>query len=321
MGTVSRPAIRRRLLALLVPAAVPLALAACHDEESPDLIPLRDLWPDADGTVWTYEYEERRWEPATGPLYPSPAQVPPPPTIAEVAALLDSHAEGTVTSTNVATYRLGFDGLITTQSGAVGRRVTTEVLPVAPAARDVFLARLWMARPDLRERLRQEVPSIEEAVRRAVDFKPLFLSGYAWAITDDWIGGYGDLDLELSWKYLEAHPVPGREFSMQLLPSLTDDVFLHARILPRQNLVTPAGVFRDAVVCLYLVDYGIGEVTDDRGILIGYLQHLSYGTVAYVAGVGPVHSYERPLLSTGDPLPVGSGELTITLSDRFVPVP
>jgi hypothetical protein len=111
----------------------------------------------------------------------------------------------------------------------------------------------------------------------------------------------------------------GSEFTHQLVPAVADDVFLHARILPDRTVETPAGVFDNVVVCLYLVDYGISTGTDASGVTSGYWQSISYGTVAYAAGIGPVFSYERPLMSTGDPLPPGAGDLTVGLVERTVP--
>jgi hypothetical protein len=185
---------------------------------------------------------------------------------------------------------------------------------------DTLLARLWAARPDLRETLRARGRDLPPEGRAAL-LQPLFLDGYAWKSTEDWIGGYGDLDLELSWKYLDADLRPGTEFTVQLLPSVTDNVFLHARILPAAAVDTPTGRF-EVVRCLYLVDYGVGAHTDDSGVLSGYAQRMSYGTIDYAPGFGPVAAYERVLVPTapaGAELPPGRRDLRLALSGLSIP--
>jgi hypothetical protein len=300
-----------------------LAMAACHDgDATPTLV---SLWPNADGSSWTYDYSSRVWD-SVGipPTYPTPADVPPPPTLAELADFFPTHGAGGPAVNEEATYSIAFDGFITTESGATGQQMVTELDSSVPAARgdrppEELLARLWTARPDLRERLLAEGLGPPRDRRGGTTFRPMLLSGYAWARTSDWIGGYGDLDRNPSWIYLTADLDPGAEFTHQLLPAVADDVFLHARILERQTIATPLGVFDNSVVCLYLVDYGVLSVTNEFGGVQGYVQSLSYGTVAYVAGIGPIFSYERVLTSTGNPLPPGAGDLTLHLTGRTGP--
>ena len=95
---------------------------------------------------------------------------------------------------------------------------------------------------------------------------------------------------------------------------LAADVYLHARILPRRMVTTPAGSFAGAVECLYEVDYGLGAEVDISGNIVGFSRYFSYGTVAYARDVGPVASYDRVLVSVGDPDAHGFEETKLGLT-------
>jgi hypothetical protein len=222
-----------------------------------------------------------------------------------------------LTGADTTLWRFEFDGMITTESGAIGQRVITGIIDAVPASGRAaapgseFLRRLALARPDLRERIAKLAP--EAPAARLVSFEPVFLDGYAWAKTPVNIGGYGALDRNLSWLYLEARLRPGHAFILPLVPSIAHDVFLYGLMLPNRRVLTPAGEFT-AVTCLYLIDYGIAEATDTTGNPLGYWRTYEYGLVAYAPGVGPVFAYERRMLTTGAPEPVGWGDLTLRLS-------
>ena len=210
--------------------------------------------------------------------------------------------------------------MFTTLSGATGQNLTETVLRpgafVAAAAPgpSAFLASLARARPDLRPRLATLAPAPDEASALIGRHPALFLFGYAWKRTAEWIGSYGDVDTLLAWEYLAADLAPGDEFSMRLVPSLAADVYLHARILPRRKVTTPAGSFADAVECLYEVDYGVYAEVDKGGNIVGYSRYYSYGTVAYAKAVGPVASYDRVLVSAGEPESRGFEETKLGLT-------
>ena len=143
---------------------------------------------------------------------------------------------------------------------------------------------------------------------------PLYLFGYAWEKTREYIGSYGDLNTNLSWKYLEADLDPGHEFTIQLVPDLADDVFLHVRVLRERTATSPLGDHPRSIDVLYEVDYGISEATDVDGNPIGYWHAYDYGMITYAPKVGPVASYERSLISVGEPLDPGYRELTAELT-------
>jgi hypothetical protein len=314
------------LLVLLTP----LLLAGMCEDESPTgtgtPVPdptLDNLWPNADGASWTYALNERVWGDATvAILYDTPDEVPSAPSLDEVAALLADHPHGSVESEDAGTFALHFDGEITTDSGMEGQNLVETLTwaakpgPPRVLAADALLRRILAVRPDLRARAIQLGLRVADETGSRDGFAPLFLQGYAWLKTSEFIGSYGDLDQLLAWKYLESNLSIGHEFSQQLVPELADDVWLHARILSVGRVDTPAGHFRKVLTCLYTIDYGIMQVSSQQDPLLGYARMLDYGTVSYAPAVGPVRSYERKLVAVGDGGALGPGigdlELSIT---------
>lgn len=306
-----------------------LLLPGCRQVESPFGRPpatatLRTIWPSDDGRYWSYQIVMRDLNGGAVHYYSTADSVPTAPSLDEIERAIRARPVLAAVGSDTATFRLQFSGMVTTQSGAVGQNLTETVSRPTPALRtpvmrpggSAFLAQLLRARPELRDRLAARVPSVRMELDALIPEHPtLFLFGYAWIRTSSWIGSYGDVDTLLAWKYLTANLTPGSEFTHQLVPSLATDVFLHGRILTPQNIVTPAGTFRHATVCLYLVDYGISQGRDEYGNPTGYSREYSYGTVTYVDGVGPVASYEQDLLSVGADSP-GWYEKNLLLTSR-----
>jgi hypothetical protein len=307
---------------------------------------LSNIWPNDDGRSWLYRIAERTWgnlqlDPRT---YPTAAQVPPAPRLTDVAALLRSHPIGANPVLSTAGYRMRFNGIKTTQSGAVGQNLETTVLEevgIGPAAVRVgptavragtaatppgFLRALSIARPDLTRKLAakwgSQIRTNSADAAASVD-PPNFLFGYAWEKTSEYIGSYGDLNTQLAWKYLVANLKPGSSFVMQLVPDLANDVFLYARVLPGKSSDTEFGTFRNVVRMLYLIDFGVGTLTDVDGNSLGYFRVYSYGTIDYAPGVGPVASYERDLVQPGRPLDPGIYDQSIGLvaTEAGAPIP
>jgi hypothetical protein len=277
---------------------------------------LDNVWPNQDQMSWGYAQTVDDIGPSQPQLYPSPEDVPPI-TLNGAAAMLASPVAGVRIQNG--SFHLRFNGTRTTQSGAFGQNLEESTIvngktPFVPASwSDRFRARLAVARPDLRGRLGH----VDALTGFAVT--PQFLFGYVWELTDEHIGTYGDLDLNLAWKYLEANLDPGHEFAHQLVPLLADDVFLYARMLPRTTVATPYGTFGKCVRVLYVIDYGVTAQTDFGGNVIGYLRHVDYGILAYAAGHGPVALHERQLGAVGSPPNLGLYEVRLGLTERGFP--
>ena len=304
---------------------------------------LSNIWPNDDGRYWHYRIQERAWgDPFNPRTYATAAEVPQAPRLIEVAALLRSHPIGANPVLSTAGYRMQFNGIKTTLSGAVGQNLETTIIEevgIGPASTRIAAARaataaippgfiraLSVARPDLTKKIAAKWgPLIRTASTGAVASvdPPDFLFGYAWEKTSEYIGSYGDLNTQLAWKYLVADLKPGSSFVMQLVPDLANDVFLYARVLPGKSSTTEFGTFRNVVRVLYLIDFGVVSLTDVDGNLLGYYRVYSYGTVDYVPGIGPVASYERDLVQAGRPLDPGIYDQRIGLvaTGAVAPIP
>jgi hypothetical protein len=318
----------------------------CAYLELPDPT-LENIWPNEDGTWWSYEYGYRYWGLSGSVFYPESASVPPIPPLTELAHLIDCNEPGPEPEIFSGTYRLAFDGEITTESGVTAqhlketldtdgqRRAAAISNPFSP----VLLGRLAIARPDLagkikalgRARAGSAVPSGHEAHSGRLDGgaqtynvsedllldaarEPLLIHGYAWAKTQAWIGTYGDLDTLVAWKFLESDLEPCHEFTHRLIPEITDDVYLHCRILRNSAFETPAALFGNTIQCLYVVDYGIWAATDAHGEILGWTRDFDYGMVVYAPTVGPIYDYERCLVSAGDSDYLGIGDVALGLT-------
>lgn len=309
----------------------------CPDGSQPEPT-IQNIWPNTDRTFWTYKVYVDIWQSPTGycdSLYETEDEIPPIPTMDEIEDLLENHPIGDSVETIRACYEQEFDGDTVSHSGAAGQNLRETLYPLdGPAAlsgggspSSPFLQHLYIARPDLRRALENTAGPALAGMREVCEggacalmsgcFSiecPILLHGYVWEKTDEWIGTYGDVDLLLAWKFLEADLSPGHEFTHQLVPGLADNVFLHCRILGETSIETEALDFEMALECLYLIDYGITWYASIGGEPIGCCRMFDYGTVTYVPEVGPVSSYERLLVPTGEPVGTGYAQRHLSLS-------
>ena len=297
------------------PASAPAAsmarsAAASTDQALPLLSPgagaLDALWPNEDGRFWEYRLALTT-SPSTVEFIPPGVPTPPAPSIWDIAALLRSESRGRQTlpaggTTTSGTYRLTFEGRITTKSGAEGQNLTEALVPdvwptepprstLAGASLPAFWAHLAAARPDLAPAIRKRFGLATNGTIYELN-RPILLHGGAWEKTAEHIGTYGDLNLDIAWLYLVADVQPGSTFDLQLVPDLAADVWLHALVLPRRYATRPRPG-PGAVEVLYLIDYGVSQATSPTGEDLGTFRSLEYGTVSYVPGVGPAAVFDR----------------------------
>ena len=90
-----------------------------------------------------------------------------------------------------------------------------------------------------------------------------------------------------------ADLTPGNEFTLQLVPDLADDVFLHGTVAGVEAATVPAGTFSNSVRVDYVIDYGLAACTDEFGNPIGTSRAETRGYLHYAPDVGPVKSYEE----------------------------
>lgn len=283
----------RRYPGILIVLLLLCSIAACDDddcttcaEDPPAPEPtLENVWPNEDGRGWTYDFFHREWPDTTTPPLAGL-------TIDDADSMLAVVAPaGTPTDAHI--WRNVFEGMETTESGAVGQNLRGYYY------RDVEGGvRRWVPadRPSLAERLvLPRYATIEEfAARRICCVGALLIEGGpAFVKTEELIGSYGDLDQRLSWKWLEADLGPGSGFTLQLVPALADNVFLHAEIREVRDLSTPYGEFENALSVNYMIEHGQEYLLGPDDTRIGPFQSWTFGRMEFVPEVGPVYCLER----------------------------
>jgi hypothetical protein len=296
------------------------------------------IWPHEDGTGWSYRVTGRSWDQPPPVFYSSPEDVPVL-TMKEAIRALRKDPTGPNPETSTGSYRLQFNGSVTTMSGVTRQNLEETLVPdvgvmpqpgptssgtqasvaIAQSAGPAFLQLLRRARPDLANKIGLRASSLATQ-SAAASLRPTLLHGYAWEQTDQWIGTYGDLNQQIAWIFLTPDLRPGSGFSLQLVPELANDVFLYAQVIGWRSVGTDAGTFPHALEVAYLVDFGVSQATDQDGDPLGYSRSYLYGTIDYVAGVGPVHSYERSQIPF-DFVHPGIGDLTVSLDGTTAPAP
>jgi len=293
---ILRPAL---LVALALLCAVPAAAQP---------VTMEQLWPNVDGTSWTYDqhYESYGLNPQ----------------------VVDNQL------------RVFFDGTTTAAGGVLTQYLRQQLVsgPAAlPALADAALAvavpdplmrAVWVARPDLRARIEQAAaeapcPSVHPPGGYA-----LMLGGeFAWLRTATDVSAWRcNAANTRAWQWLVSDLSIGNTFTLQLLPDLASDIFLHGEVAAIEPASVPAGTFPNCVRVSYLVDYGLSECTDDSGNPLGTFRSETHGYVRYAPDVGPVESWEQFIPyaeATGD---CGAGEIgvpatTVTMQLNAQPVP
>ncbi len=303
------PMSKKILLAVFLTGSLCL-VSACNDEDECVNCPgdeapvptMANIWPHADGTAWTFDLEYLDVVPAPD----NPVKENEIPTMEELHAALQIPIQGDVAVMGEGLYRIALDGMVTTQSGAEGQNVVQTFyleMPDVPAAPvrvtrsgvDPALAMIARARPDLRPALESryglEAKSLEDIG------PPFFLGGYAFAFEDSGYYGYADVDTNHSWVYLEGDLSVGSEFSLQLVPALADDIWLHGRIWSVGERSVGGRTFENVLECMYLMDFGEQEITNEDGDILGTFFPYNYGTTFYAPDWGPVSAIERHVAS------------------------
>jgi hypothetical protein len=129
-----------------------------------------------------------------------------------------------------------------------------------------------------------------------------------------------------SWLWLVSDLTIGHQFSLQLVPDLASDVFLHGTIAAIEPATVPAGTYANCVRVDYVIDYGTSACTDDAGNVLGTSRAETRGYVHYAPNVGPVDSFEQffpyqEVTGTCGAGHVGQPSSLVTLRLNTPPVP
>lgn len=262
------------------------------------------LWPHADGLAWTYAQHSESLVPPTAPVDRT------------VRALLD----GTVTTPG------GFEAQFFTGqllSGPAAKATAGE----DAASADPFLRQLVRARPDLRAAVLAKAAMLPCVLVRSPGFDTVLLSPqFALRTTASeacaWRCDVADVR---SWQWLGADFTPGATFTLQLIPDLANNVFLHGTVGAVEPVTVPAGAFASCVRMDYVVDYGTSVCTDQGGSPLGTYRAETRGSIHFAPSVGPVRVSEEfvPYVEAtgGCSFDIGQPAFRVTLELNALPVP
>ena len=299
----------RRILILAAMAVLLVFVPACNDDDDCPTCPgatpaptLANVWPHADGTAWTFEGTARRSED------PIPTKAAEVPTMEELHAELAQPLPGIMTHEYAGLYRLEFDGMVTTESGATGQKVVETMFVEAPEeGPDPLLVLVARARPDLRPAIAARYGLGAKEFEFVPD-SPYLLGGYCFSAEDEGYYGYGDVDRNHSWVYLEGSVAVGTEFSLQLVPALTDDVWLYGKVWSLGDRTVNGVAYENVLEVMYVIDMGEAQLTDESGTVLGTTHPYMYGHNFFVPELGPVAGVERrvfPPLTPVEKMPGG----------------
>jgi hypothetical protein len=279
---------------------------------------LENIWPNDDQRFWEYDFTVRGWNAGMyDTLYETEEEVPPVPSFDYIEDLLESHPIGDDVNTDEGIYRMRFDGDRTSDYGMTGQALE-DTLYIAGMAMyrddrvttaDIILGRVMPDRGSIRDHIVRPLNAAEDILSY-----PILIHGGIWEKNDAWIGTYCEIDTNLCWRFLTEDLEPGSEFTHQLIPALTDDAFMHCKILSIANVDIGGEVYPNALECAYVVDYGPQWASMPKQPA-GFFRFYDYGVVIYVPEVGPVYSYERALVEAGNDASTGVGDKTLVLTD------
>lgn len=282
----------------LLAVALILSVVACRDDVTgPAAIEptMANVWPHANGTAWSFggSYHEYGAPPQTDPADTTL------PSMAELHADLQRPVAATVSKTLTGSLTMTIDGTITTRSGVTAQNLKPVFVAdtTSVTTQDPLLSLIARYRPDLRTKI---LPRLDAAKLIFGPFPPILLGGYAYAFEDSGYYGYGDLDTNHSWVYLAGSLAVGDEFSLQLVPALAEDVWLHGQIWSEGPRIVGGRTFANVVECMYVIDMGTSIAVDENGDPIGSARHYIYGTVYYAPEFGPVYVHQRSSVVADD---------------------
>lgn len=246
---------------------------------SSDPVTIANAMPTTVGSTWTYALSGRVYadDLNSAHIYETEAEVPPGLSLDAVIALAANHPRPTLLQLDTGTLDWS--------------------LSVAIPAGDT-LGCLF--------------DSVEDWPTRA-DYRYFGPGAEQIWIGPDWLG-YPPNGPNERLPLLEGGLQAGDTFTQDLVGELQ----LFVRVLGEQAVSTPAGVYANALACFYYVDYGVLGLVDPEGgpEVVGYLRGFDYGTVHWVADLGPVRATYREGMTLGDDgVDAGLREITVSLTN------
>lgn len=245
-----------------------LLIMVSHGPARPQQVEMSALWPNDDGLRWEYvqTYETAPW------------------------------AGGDMVE-NQAIFTFNGDDVV--PGGVEVQNLEVEVIgsggPVrfGPSANSILRA-AWTARPSLRESISSLLQNGSSANQPPPGFFQTFLHEAAYKKTDGEIADWDrNVEETRAWLWLVSDLTIGSEFQLQLIPHVTDNVWLHGTMAAWEDVEVPAGVFEGCLRVDYRIEWGESICTDEMGNPTGAFTAEMIGFVHYAPDVGPIQSYEE----------------------------
>jgi len=198
--------------------------------------------------------------------------------------------------------RIFLDGTTVAPNGIQAQYLRQEVIsgPVAATALvalvpDAFMRSVYEARPDLQQKILNLVADSPCPGNAPVGSYSVLLNGeFAYRKTAQEIAAWRCNAADTrSWLWLVSDLTIGSTFTLQLLPDIATDIFLHGKMAAIESANVPAGTFDGCMLVEYVIDYGTSECTDESGAIIGTSRSETHGYIHYAPLVGPVESFEE----------------------------
>ncbi len=279
----NRQCVSAILLSLLV------VLVSCGSDEDPVQPPfsfspdLESLWPHANGNSWTFDVTSVICPEDGLVFYDNREDVPPNSSFEILYSRLQGGFSCEEGDWGTGTLLMEFDGEVAVAPEIIAQNLKSEI-------------------------------QYDQCCASA----PLALFPRQWRMSEDMIVAYSDGKAfpDTNWTYLTSDLHPGAEFSQVLQFNFDIDFILQGRIWRHLQYDLPDGSKANAVECFYLLDYGIQNLTDENGELVGYVRFNRYGVIIYAENVGPVYCHEQSgWTRSGDP---ATGVLSVSSDIKAV---
>jgi hypothetical protein len=297
-------------LSILFFSIFPLLLSGCGTGPDDGETAFSRLWPNTDGSRWTYRFED--YAAADSTIQALAGLDPDEAASLDYRAIerrldLPLPARATGGYSQKGELRIEFDGTVSTLDGP--KQNLKAVFMQAgksgfSSGVDPIAARIFRARPDLREKMKGAglVPSGFGKTEDSWGGGPVNMWGGHFEKQEEWMGYYGDITADSSYTIARAPVRAGASFRHPLGSGLADDMWEYGWIGDLREVETAAGSFTAREV-FYFIDLGTSQVITETGEVIDTVRSFSILTTLFAPGVGPV--YEREIADFGGPsLPI-----------------
>jgi len=278
-----------------------LIVVSCGDDDDAPILPpapdLAALWPNADGSSWSYDFEQRvipagEIAALAGFDISNPARIDPLDIEERLMQAFPQPIPGVTERRGVLDMQL--HGLVLTATGprqnlesnlrCEGKSRPREISPV--------MLRVYRARPDLREEMiaRGLVPPTVD-IDRCINSGPLYAhGGLAFQVGDEAMGYLAACNDATGSCIIACEPLTANaSFVHPILPAVDPAIREYGWVLGPRTIDTEAERFENATAFVYLYDFGACLVPVNGGDDIVPFHAYALSILVCAPGVGPVY--------------------------------